>query len=463
MTRKGVVRLGAVLPAIGLLWTGAAEAAPLTAEEAVRIALRNNTQVINAEAGVLDARGGLYGAWSGVLPRVSADVSRSGSWLRNNVGNQAFSGEVFLPRTTFEQESYRTDPSISATWSVLNLSSLSSLSAARKGLRAARLQRESTRQDVILSTLRQFYEVVKANHLARVANSALRLAQDDEKRVRAMFEVGSVSKSDLLKAQVRSAQSELDSLTASQGVVLQRIALANLLGVAEEAVSEVDTSLTAQVQTYDEATLYAEAEQNRPDLRASELEVSAARAGLRAARFARLPYITVSGSASFNLLASSQGVQPELDPNTRMEVPGTRVAYRTRSETDRILGARIAVSWDVFDGLATDSRNASARARLIRAQETRDALRRILQSEVSQALIVYREAVARDGVARRALDSANENLKLTQEKYNVGSATILELIDAQVQLQRVESDYVTALAAIRVAEAQIDRVRGRGE
>jgi outer membrane protein TolC len=82
---------------------------------------------------------------------------------------------------------------------------------------------------------------------------------------------------------------------------------------------------------------------------------------------------------------------------------------------------------------------------------------------VHQALLAYREAIARDQVARRALESATENLKLTQEKYNVGSATILDLIDAQVQLQRAQSDGVSALAAIHVAEAQLDRARGQGQ
>ena len=65
-------------------------------------------------------------------------------------------------------------------------------------------------------------------------------------------------------------------------------------------------------------------------------------------------------------------------------------------------------------------------------------------------------------MARRAVESATENLNLTQQKYNVGSATILELIDAEVQLQRARSDAVSALAAMRVAEAFIERVRGSG-
>jgi outer membrane protein TolC len=66
-------------------------------------------------------------------------------------------------------------------------------------------------------------------------------------------------------------------------------------------------------------------------------------------------------------------------------------------------------------------------------------------------------------VARRSFESSEESLKLIQQKYNVGSATILELITAQVSLQRAANTYVAALAQIKVAEAAIKRVRGRNE
>ena len=80
-----------------------------------------------------------------------------------------------------------------------------------------------------------------------------------------------------------------------------------------------------------------------------------------------------------------------------------------------------------------------------------------------QTLLTYREVMEGYNVAQRAIDSATENLKLTQQKYNVGSATILELIDAQVQLQRAQSDVVSALAGMRVAEATVEKVRGSGD
>ena len=63
-------------------------------------------------------------------------------------------------------------------------------------------------------------------------------------------------------------------------------------------------------------------------------------------------------------------------------------------------------------------------------------------------------------VARAGLASSQEDLKLSQEKYNVGSGTILDLVTAQVNLQQAESNYVQAMANARIAEAQIAHVQG---
>jgi outer membrane protein len=116
---------------------------------------------------------------------------------------------------------------------------------------------------------------------------------------------------------------------------------------------------------------------------------------------------------------------------------------------------------NLFNGFATEGQIASARAGVIRARETRDALRRDLASEVHQAILDFNQAIERDRVATRGLESAAENLNLTQQKYNVGSATILELVDAQEQATSAAVNVVSARSGMRIAQAQIERVRGR--
>jgi outer membrane protein TolC len=453
MRRTGRTITSLALAGVAWLSTSAGAQTLLTADRAVQLALEHNQQIINANAGVLDARSGLYGAYSTLLPHLSADLTRSGSQTMNQRGVQVFGGRVAFPSTTDEYVSYSTSPALSGTWSILNLSSLSSLSSARSGLKGAQWRRLATRAEVALEARRQFYEVVKAARLMGVSENALQLARDDERRVQTLFEVGSVSRSDLLKAQVRTAQSQLDSIAAQQSVLVQRDLLASFIGLEEAKLGDVDTVLTVTPREYDETSLLREAEASRPDLRSAEADVKAARAGLTAARLSWLPYVAVSGSATYNPVSTSTSTVS--DTSGKATISG-------RNEADRQLSGRVALSWDFFDGLANSSRNASARARLERAQAAHDVLRRNLTGEVHEALLTYQQALGAEAVARRAVESAGENMKLTQQKYNVGSATILDLIDAQVQLQRAQSQFVSAVAGIRVAEARIEQVRGRG-
>lgn len=450
---------GAAATLCALVAAATAVAQPLTAEEAVKMALANSSQAIRAEADVLDARGGLYSAYSRVMPQVSAGWSRSVRDVEDSFSQQPIAGNVF-EFGTLKSSSYTNTPQVSGSWSVLDLSSIQGVRAALSGMKAARHQRSAARNDVVYEARRQFYEVVRQVRLAQVAEDALKLARDDERRVRALFEVGSVSKSDLLKAQVRTSQSELDSLVASHNVRVQRITLARLIGVPEATMAPVDTALVVSMADYDEAALVTEAASNRPDLMAVEAELRAAKSNRTAARFARLPYVTLSGSATFDSKSKGWSRDRGIDFGTGLPVESEA---STNSSTDRSVSGTIALNWDLFDGFSTDARNAAAKARLMRAEDARDAARRNLESDVHEALIAYDQAVKGRRVAERTIESATENLKLTQQKYNVGSATILDLIDAQVQLQRAQSDGVSALVAIRIAEAQVNRARGQGE
>jgi outer membrane protein len=439
--------------------------AALTADDAVKLALERSSQIIGAEASVVDARGGLYRSYSGILPQVQVSGTRSSSVREQLRGTQSFSGLIF-PTGRQDFRSYSNTPQISGSWNFLDLSAISNYQSARNGLHAAQLAHKSTRQQLALDTRRQFYECVKAFHLSRVSSQALRLARDDERRVRALFNVGSVSRSDLLKAQVRTAQSELDSIAKHNAITVTRINLATLIGVPERQMGEVDTVLTAQAQTYDEASILAEAEKARPDIQSARAELAAANASLRASNFLRMPYLSVSGSATYRPVSkSTTKLFEQVDPNTGqiVQVLDPPLSSTTRSDVDRLYSGQIGVTWNVFTGFSNEGAIASSRARVMRAKDGFESLQRNLAGEVLQILQTYREVVEGYNVTQRAIESAEENLKLTQQKYNVGSATILDLIDAQVQLQSAQSDAVSALAAMRVAEAAVEKARGRGD
>jgi outer membrane protein len=465
MSWKGQTAGVVVIAALLVSWAGSAVAQTLTVDQAVQKALERNIGIVGAEAGLDEARSAQYSALAGVLPNASLSASRSGFWQKDRTGTQVFGGFV-IPTLKSDLEQYSTSPTFNASWQVLNLASLTGVSASRAGVRAAEQRRQAARNDVSYATRQKFYNVVKAIKTSEVNSNALGLARDEERRVRALFEVGSVSKSDLLQAQVRTAQSELDSLVSHNQVIVQRIVLSDQMGIPESEMGAVDTSLTTTFQNYDEAKILEEAGQNRPDISASEAEYHAAKASLRAANFRRLPYVSLSGSAvlkprSTFRVETFEEFTDTTQTTTRPISPS--IVQTGSSENNLQYSAAIALNWNIFDGFATDAGIASARARVLRARSSLEQLQRNLAGEVQQTLLTYREASEGLLVAERALESAEESHKLIEQKYNVGSATILELINAQVQLQRAANDEVSARAAIKVAEAAIARVRGRNE
>ena len=430
-----------------------ASADVLTVDDAVRIALQNSPSLKNSGANVLDAQGALKQAYSGVLPHVNGSVTRFGQSVVNQSGGRNVGGVITNTPINYDFESHGTNPTLSGTWNVLDLAAIGGVSAAKKTARSSELTLQSTRNDVVYGTKQQFYEVVKAVWLSAVSDSALRLARDNERRVRALFEVGSVSKSDLLVAQVATGNAQLDSLTQSQNAISQRVLLAEVLGIKESEMPDVDREFQMAPESFDESGLLTEATKARPDLHAADAELAAARASVGAARWSYLPFVTLGGSMTFNPTSTSTSTaklsgQP---PNVN----------GTRNETDRESSGSVALNWDLFDGLAREGRNQSANARLIRAQEGRDALYRNLQSEVHRVVLLHQAVVVGEEVAQRSLESAQESMKLNREKYNVGSATILDLINAQVSYQRAAANLVSARAAIKVAEARIAQVRGQ--
>jgi hypothetical protein len=129
--------------------------------------------------------------------------------------------------------------------------------------------------------------------------------------------------------------------------------------------------------------------------------------------------------------------------------------------TEGTRSAVVGLNFPILDGLIGNKGEAqTAEARAEQARYAYERLRLDIGVELRGAINTARQANEGLLVAKSGLESAEEDLKLSQEKYNVGSGTILDLLDAQVNLQRSDSSTVVALTQARIAEAQIERARG---
>ena len=81
--------------------------------------------------------------------------------------------------------------------------------------------------------------------------------------------------------------------------------------------------------------------------------------------------------------------------------------------------------------------------------------------ELKQAFLSVQEAKQKIDLTKKKMESAEEDLDLVQEKYNLGSANILELLDAEVSFKEAESDRVQAFYDYNLAIAEFEKAIGK--
>ncbi len=417
--------LGAAVLALSLVSPVLAqEEAPVrgvvTVDEAVRRALANNYDLLTTRENILSAEGRRNQAKQQYLPGISAN----GSYRKNFDGTFAFA------------DPNRFSTNYALRQNLIDLQALRSIRATGHGLEATRLDYTQARADLVLATREQFYALYRAQLLAAVADSALVVSQQDLRRVQSLFELGMVAKGDVLKGQVRLSQSQLDVISNRNLIVIERGRLARIMGQTpnDDLVAGGDVSTTPAV--IDSAGVFEEAVRNRSDLKAAEANRRAAAASLGAAKAGYYPRL--SGALSYN--------QSGEDPFQ---------GFRSRSGS-------LSLNFPLFESLwGTKGDIQQRRASRNQAEYALEQARLTIAVEVRQTISNARQANEGLLVAQDQVISAEEDLKLSQEKYNVGAGTILELIDAQVALQRARSNFVQGLTQVRTAEASLERVRGR--
>ena len=423
--RRWPSRTALAIPFLVLAFSVEASARIYTIDECIAVALENNVSLAQAGESLESSRSDVMSNWSGVLPRVSASITAT-DYLTVAEGADASSGS-------------RTG-SLSLSQSIVDASTFARISAAYHERDAAAHSLEATRRGVVFSTKEAYYALLKAERLEEVQEEALKLAEEQLRKAESLYELGSASRSDLLKARVQVGQAKLALISARRSTETARATLCYTLGIEIPTDIQVVDPPAEREEPENLDYGLTEAVSRRPDIRAKEEEVAAARRSLLAAKAARWPYLDLSVSYS-----RSEGTFGDLLSSVRDDY--------TRS-------ASLTLSIPIFNGLATKAGIAGSKAAL-RSYELslRDA-RLSAAYEIETARLRVLEQRERVAAAEQAVEQAEEDLKISQERFRLRAASMLELIDARVAYSQARADLVEAKYDYETAKAELNLALG---
>ena len=411
---------------------------PLSVDALVRLALDRSLLVAQAHEVEAAARGSRTSALSGVLPSLNATVGYT--WNDNEQGAGYFNQTT--GRFVNDRDSWILD--LRGDVNLLSAASWYNLSSARSGVAAARYGASDREAEIVLAVRRQYYLLVAAQELARVARESYDLRQEQLRRAESLFELGSVARSDVLQAQVNLATAERERIAAENAIVRERARLAVMLALPVDAPLEVEPPAPVQdsVTVESEEELVRRAEANLPALQQARAEVAAARAGERATRAQLWPSLGLSYSYS----------------KQEIGVAGDLAA--TPLKEDATWGYTVGLSAPLFDGMRVRGESQRAAAERRSRERGLDAARLDAALGVREARLAIRNAAETLRSAREGVRFAEESARLQRALYESGGGTLLEWNNAQVELTRAQVAVVQAEAELRSAQAELERAVG---
>ncbi len=312
--------------------------------------------------------------------------------------------------------------------------------ATEENSRAAALLEQ---QQVVLLTYQAYYGLLRSERNLEVAQTDLAYNQELLSQVKTLLELGRVARVDVLRQESAVAAAEQRFITARNGMEKARAELNYVMGRSPmeplqivDDLEEVETAVSLEA-------VFDEAQRSHPGIRQAALGVVAAQAGLEAARAAHWPTMNASGNYSWRG-TSYEDIQDAFSRNYTWSVG-------------------VSIYLPMFDGLRSKYGIDRALVDVDGARQDREATARQVSREVHRAVLDLREADQVLASARRSIELAREAVRLAEERYELGTGTLLEVNASQ--LDRVNAQYgsVQALFNLKIARAALDFAMGRLE
>ena len=409
----------------------AAQAPVITLEDAIRRALGITPAIVtaagtvaNAESHVRTARLGAY------LPNVTASTT----------GTRNYSTTPRLDQTTGQLTTTTTSVN-------LGLSAIIELftgfrrgadsRAAKATLGAAEANLTNAQFQARLTVTQQFFAALAAQQLVRVREAGVRRAEEQLALSIAKLRVGSATRSDSLRSIVNLGTARLQLVSAGSDVARTQAALARSVGTEGRVAAADDSAFYRVAATPDTTELRGEALARSPRVQAAEAQTTAAEASVKAARAAYFPTLGLSGNTNW----SGSSLQ---DYNL-----------------ERNSSVQLGLSWPIFNRFQREQTIQTRLSSLNSAEATAQDARREIGSSLTTQFAALEAARVRIEITQASVAAATEDLRVVNERYRVGAATILDVLTSQEALATAEVDAVNARFDYLNAKAQIEALIGR--
>ena len=405
----------------------------LSLDEAIRIALKNNHEIKALMNSVLAEGSDVGITRSFLLPKINLEER----FVRTNNPTDVFSIKLNQQRfsmSDFEIPNLNNPDPISdfqTTFSVeqpiLAIKELLTLKSSNKDFQAAGEDFNRKKEAVAFGVIQSYITVRIAKEFVGVAERAIDDAKENLRIADSRYKKGLGLFSDTLRASTSVTEAEQQLTSAVKNLKVAKRALGVILGMTESVdVDEqpIDIPL-ADIDFYREESL------SRKDIRSLESRYEGARLDVRSYESGYIPTVGVGGTYQLN------------DQNAPFGAEGNSwfvVAF---------------LRWEIFNGGKREYERAKAKHKAAKVKEQLDGLKNAVSFQVFESHLGVEEAQKNVELAESSLKTAEEGTRLVKLRYRNSLSPFVDLLNAQVNLDRSRANLVAKRNEYKLAIATL--------
>jgi outer membrane protein len=407
----------------------------LSLDEAIRMAQRNSPDAIQAEGTERTSKAARVSAIGAIMPSASLSAGHS----------IQFGGGQTRVNQNGEQVTIASDP-VNSTGLNLNMTlfdggqRLYNLRTAKSQIEAAEANRVAVKYNVALNVKQQYYAVLAAIESEDAARFQMAQATEQFKTSIAKVRAGVATRSDSLRGVIQVGNAQLALITAQSNKEAADASLTRLVG-SEVPVTADPASLQENLAALPDSAELASLAKNGPAVEQARANLDAAEESRKASKATYLPSLSASYSRSGS------------GTDKRFGLGDDPFSYNGRLS--------FSLSYPIFNNFQREEQVVRAKVAEVNAQATLRDTQLAAQESLTQNIGGLRGASQRVAVQVASVAAAEEDVRVQQQRYNIGASTLLDLITSQAALATAQQALIQARYDYRIARAQLEALIGR--
>lgn len=316
------------------------------------------------------------------------------------------------------------------------LQNLNTINKNKYELLAGEQDLQSIRDNVSLSVALAYLQILLNKELVTANENQLNITLQQIEKSKKLVDAGSVAKGNLLQIEAQAAQEELNLITMKHQLETSYLNLTQLLELQSPAgfeiiIPEINVEQSSVI-TGNVDEIFSLATESRPEIKSSELMLTASEYSLKVAKGARIPSISLNHSYgtrySFVNDLIINGVPVEQDP------------FNEQFKNNKNFGLGLSMNIPILNGWQVNKNISNSKLAVENSQYSLEGTKKQLYKNIQQAYTDAVAALQKYNASFKAVSSSEESFRYTEQKFNVGMITPVDYNVAKTQLLNAQSD-----------------------